>query len=76
MGLDLTTNPDIVMQPEISARILVKGMMQGWFTTKKLTQYVNEDTVDFNSARRVVNGMDKNKQIASIAYEYLEELDG
>src|SRR6056297_2601197 len=53
---DLTSYPDVVMRPKISAEILVRGMMGGWFTGHALGDYVNEYHADYVSARRVVNG--------------------
>ena len=67
---DLTTNPDVVMQPDIAAEILVRGCMGGWFTGKKLTDYVREEYIDFKGARRVVNGTDRAAEIADLAVKY------
>lgn len=74
LGIDLTTDPDAVMRPEIATSILVRGMMEGWFTGKPLTKYVNDEQVDFHEARRVVNGVDKAREIAGIAEEYDEAI--
>jgi hypothetical protein len=74
LGLDLTTDPDVVMKPEIAARILVVGMLEGWFTGKPLSRYINERKVDYWNARRVVNGMDKAATIANLAEQYFEVL--
>lgn len=70
LGLDLTTNPNDVMEPETSAKILVKGMAEGWFTTKRLDQYITLQRSDFVGARRIVNGTDKAQAIAEIARDY------
>lgn len=70
LGLDLTTNPDTVMEPEVAAQILVTGSMEGWFTGKKIPDYITLDRSDFTGARRVINGTDKAKEIAAIAEEY------
>lgn len=70
LGEDFTTDPDKVMQPDIAARILVRGMMEGWFTGKSLPFYVNVDKRDYRNARRVVNGMDKATTIADLARQY------
>lgn len=70
LGLDLTSDPDRVMDPKISAKILVLGSRDGWFTGKKLTDYVTESNADFKAARRVVNGTDRASEIAEIALEY------
>lgn len=69
LGLDLTTDADVVMQSEVSAKILVRGMADGWFTGKSMADY---DT--FEDMRRVVNGTDKSDMIAGYAREYLAEM--
>lgn len=70
LGRDLTTDPDVVMQPDISAEILVRGSMDGWFTKHKLTDHVSAAKTDYINARRVINGTDKAKEIAELADQY------
>lgn len=70
LGLDLTSNPDVVMSPYIAVEILVTGMLEGTFTGKALGQYVTLHKSDYRNARRVVNGTDKAGEIATIAREY------
>lgn len=65
IGLDLTTDPDVVMQPRVAAMILVRGMKEGWFTGKKMADYAT-----YEDMRRVVNGTDKRAEIAAIARQY------
>src|SRR6056297_615980 len=50
LGVDLTTDPDAVMQPSVSADILVRGMILGWFTGFTLGDYVNGLSVDYVGA--------------------------
>ena len=69
LGLDLTTDPDVVMRPEIAVKVLVRGMQEGWFTGVILDKY---DT--FEDMRRIVNGTDKAALIAGYAREYLAEM--
>jgi hypothetical protein len=70
LGMDLTTNPDKVMEPVASAKILVHGSAEGWFTGKKLSDYITIKKSDFINARRVINGTDKARAIADIAKDY------
>lgn len=70
LGHDFTTDPEKVMEPDISAAILVVGMVEGWFTGKKLSDYINATRTDYVGARWIVNGTDKAKAIAEIAREY------
>lgn len=74
LGVDLTSNPDAAMKPEIAAKVLVMGMMFGWFTGAALPVYVNDTKSDYINARRVVNGTDKAEEIAELARKYEEEL--
>lgn len=74
LGCDLTTDPDEAMRPDIAADVLVIGMLEGWFTGKKLPDYITLGRSDFHGARRIVNGTDKAKEIANIARDYDAEL--
>ena len=77
LGLDFTKDPDLVMDPDVAARVLVIGMEEGWFTSKKLSTYIDdidesddEDYKEYLEARRIVNGVDKQKEIAKLAIAY------
>ena len=70
LDMDLTTDPDRVLDPKVAVKILVHGCMGGWFTGKKLGDYINKTKTDYVEARRVVNGTDKAKEIADIAKAY------
>lgn len=70
LNRDLTTDPAVVMEPEIAAEILVKGSLQGWFTGKKLGDYITLQNSNFRGARRIINGTDKASAIAEIARDY------
>lgn len=74
LGVDLTTNPDKAMDPNIAAEVLVVGMKEGWFTGKKLSDYITLKKSDFLNARRIVNGTDKAKEIEALAKKYDKEL--
>ena len=67
LGVDLIGNPDAALNPDIAARILVRGCSEGWFTGKKLDDYLPDD---FRNARRVVNGTDRAELIAGYAIEF------
>lgn len=70
LGIDLVSDPSKAMIPEVSALILIRGMQEGWFTGKKLS-----DAGDFLEARRIVNGTDKAGQIATYANGFLSALE-
>jgi hypothetical protein len=48
----------------------VVGMKEGWFTDRKLSDYITLYKSDFRNARKIVNGMDKADLIAGYAVEY------
>ena len=67
LGHDFLHNPDDVMKKEYAIQILLTGMKEGWFTGKKLSDYIYQSKKDYIIARRIINGTDKAKQIANIA---------
>lgn len=73
---DLIHQPDLAFNHEISWATLWRGMMEGWFTGRRLGQYITESSTDFVNARRVVNGLDRAKTIAALADAILRELEG
>lgn len=73
-GVDILKDPDKAMLPEVAAFILIDGMVKGAFTGKKLSAYFSAETTDWRNARRIVNGLDKADQIASIAKEFHSDL--
>ncbi len=62
LKLDLVGNPDLALEPDHAAAILIAGCRDGWFTTKKLSDYA-----DYENMRRVVNGTDRAALIAGYA---------
>jgi putative chitinase len=68
LGLNLEDNPDQATDPEIAARILVYGMMNGSYNqTDSLPEYVANGNEDFIGARAVVNGNYRASLIARYA---------
>lgn len=67
LAVDLVRYPDDALEPDIAAVILFKGMAEGWFTGKKLSDYINLDKTDYFNARRIVNGTDRAQKIAGYA---------
>lgn len=72
LGLNgkLIDNYDLALDPIISARILIRGMVEGWFTGKKLDDYFRSDFVNWTAARRIVNGTDRAKLIAGYGRDF------
>lgn len=74
-GRDLVNHLDLAMEPDIAAFVLVHGMKTGGFTGKRLDQYINGSRCDFRRARKIVNGMDRARDIAAIARKWLTKVD-
>lgn len=70
LGVDFVANPKLLLEPNHAVKVLVTGMREGWFTGKKLADYVTLSKSDYVGARRIVNGTDKAAQIAKIAIQY------
>ena len=68
-GVDFVSNPDLVLNPRYGANILVYGMMNGTFSGRKLSDYINDNSTDYVGARYTVNGQDKASTIANYAIQ-------
>ncbi len=70
----LTSNYDRAMETEISAQIMVRGMTEGWFTGKRFSSYLPAKgpatVVEFTSARRIINGIDRAEKVAGYAMSF------
>ena len=67
---DFIMNPEKVMELANATKIMFSGMMEGWFTGKKLPDYFNKTTEDWVNARRIINGLDRAAWIADYAKKY------
>lgn len=75
VGLDLAKFPNLVLRPQIGARILVVGMKDGLFSGKKLADYFPGKGADVEpdwlNARKIVNGTFQNELVAKAAVKIL-----
>lgn len=69
LGVDLIGSPERASEPDIAAKIMVDGMLEGTFTTHKLSDFSS-----YKAMRRVVNGTDKASTIAGYAVDYEDAL--
>lgn len=74
LGYPFHDNPDTALEPEPAAAVLIRGCMAGWFTGRKIPDYITLQRSDFVGARRVVNGTDRQHEIAAYAKEYDRDL--
>lgn len=70
LGVDCVKSPDLLLKPENAARVIISGMTEGWFTGKKLSDYITLQKSDFKNARRIINGKDRADLIAEYAKQY------
>lgn len=70
----LIAEPEKALEPDISARVMVRGMQEGWFTGKRLSDTlpaIGEATfVQFKASRPIINGTDKAGEIAEAALKW------
>lgn len=77
-GVDLVKYPDRAMEIAIASHIMISGMQEGWFTGKKLADYLPASGPasrdGFIGCRRVINGTDKASMIADYAQVFQADL--
>lgn len=67
--LDLVLHPEHLLDPKVSALVIVIGMRDGKFTGTDLDDHFNANESDWYNARRIINGVDKAVIIKDIAQE-------
>lgn len=75
LGYDFVSDPSKVMIPRIAAKILIIGSIEGWFTSKKLPDYMNNGVFDSVNARRVINGKDKATKISGHYKDFIKGIE-
>lgn len=74
-GVDLIATPDRAKERELAYQIAIQGMLDGWFTGRKLSRYFKPDgTANFEEARAIINGTDQATRIADIGRRFSEIL--
>lgn len=69
-------NPSRLLEPELSARVAVEGMVGGWFTGRCLARYFPaKGPADWLGARRIINGTDRADLFAADAQLFLAALE-
>ena len=67
LGVDFVADPEAVRVEKHAAAIMFAGMEQGWFTGKKLADYITPKKTDYVNSRRIINGTDRAALIARYA---------
>ena len=71
---DLVAHPEMALDSLIASRIMFRGMAEGSFTGRRLSQYFNDTTNDPVNARQIINGNDQDTVIAGFYWQFLEAL--
>jgi putative chitinase len=75
LGVDLVNRPELALQPDIAAEIIVYGMLKGMFTGHRLADSFNSKENNPVEARYIVNGQDKAVLIAGYYWKIYNELN-
>lgn len=74
LGVPLVAKPDLAMDCGVAAKIMRRGMDEGWFTGRRFATYLPPvspgTTPTFTQARRIINGQDCAAEIASYAMTF------
>lgn len=73
LGVDLANNPELALNQDISAALMIEGMLRGSFTGLSLKRCIRYGSYgEFVYSRRIINGTDKDDLIAKYAVWFLE----
>jgi predicted chitinase len=75
LNVPLIDQPELACDPEIARQIMRRGCFEGWFTGKKIQDYIEGELKDYYNARRVINGTDCAEKIQSHAEIFEDALD-
>lgn len=74
LSVNLVKFPERALELGIATEILFTGMEQGWFTGKRLDDYLSIAGNDYAGARRIINGTDKANLIGGYALSFEKAL--
>jgi putative chitinase len=78
LGFDLVGDPELALDPKIAGEIMASGMEEGWFSGKKLGDYLPKTKLatkaQFVAARPIVNGTDRADLVAGYAVNFQDAL--
>lgn len=75
LGVDFVKNPDLLLQWQYALPALFEGMRKGLYTGRKLDDFIDDknesksvELAQYEAARMIVNGTDRAKTIADMAF--------
>ncbi len=76
LKVDLIAHPEKAKDIDLAYRIATEGMIEGWFTGKKLSNFFqNGKLPQWVDARTIINGHDKAQEIATLGRQFAEILE-
>jgi len=64
----LVNQPDLALELLIAYAIAAHGMREGWFTDRKLSDFIRDgNPPDYVNARKIINRLDQAQTIAAYA---------
>lgn len=73
-GIDFISQPRLMMIAANAAKVMASGMIEGWFTGKKLADFIPRDRAatraEFRPARKIINGLDRAADVADYAITF------
>lgn len=67
--------PEKALDPEFAFHIMTRGMFEGVFTGRKITDYINDTKTGYFNARKVINGLDKAAYLEGLAVRFHTALE-
>lgn len=68
---ELLANPDLAMRPDLAAFIMVRGMVEGWFSGKRLADYLppkgTATRAQYVAARWIINAQERAELVEDYA---------
>jgi hypothetical protein len=72
---DLVEHPDLALDSLIAARVMTRGMAEGWFTGAQLGDFFNDTEDNPYDARTIINGHDCAQEIVGFHDSFLDALE-
>ncbi|MCP9494083.1 MAG: hypothetical protein MSG64_06455 [Pyrinomonadaceae bacterium MAG19_C2-C3] len=70
IGGNFVADPDSVLAPSDSYKVMSAGMRGGWFTGRRLSHYISGAKRDYFNARKIINGTDEADLIDGYAKKF------
>ncbi|OLP52587.1 hypothetical protein BJF92_03100 [Rhizobium rhizosphaerae] len=74
LGIDLTTDPSAALDDDNAIRIIVEGMIGGWFSGPKLADFFHGNVANWLRARAIINGSESAQKVARYGKSFYRAL--